>query len=387
MTTYFRAFAVTACVLAGACARKAPLPPLPESRIGLTPVSEVESVTFLAGDMGEATWENSPMAHYLAQQVDAWARDLKTDSAVTVLFLGDNVYPAGMHDRDDPLWSADSAALDSQIRILGGASARANNARGFFIAGTHDWGHMFGPKGEKRLKNQEDFISRRRASGINVRFLPPASTPGPGIVDIGKHFRMILIDTAWWLLSADKAEKERTMGRLHAALSQKGQREVLIAAHHPMRSASSHGGLTNFWSAFGVKWLLQKSGAALQDLNSLPYRDLLDRLNATFRAAGPPLVFVGGHDHNLQVMRAVNETEPRFLLVSGAGSKSSKIGQADGMLFRASDPGFMQVVVRKNGGVDLYVYATPVDYLTCATQQCVIDGTAKFSYRFGQTLK
>lgn len=380
------AIALALSILCG-CAKRAPLPDLPERKITQVVAKDVESVTFLIGDMGKASWENSPLAHFVAQQVDAWSRDIGTDSAVSVVFLGDNIYPSGMHDPADKLYLSDSTAIDTQIRILSGPGAIANKARGIFIAGNHDWGHMFGPDGEKRLKNQEDWISRRRAGGINVRFLPPAATPGPGIVDVGRHLRMLFIDTAWWLLSADKNEKDRLMARLHAALAQRGARNVMIAAHHPMRSASSHGGLTSFWSAFGVKWLLQKSGAALQDLNSLPYRDLLSRLDATFNAAGPPLIFVGGHDHNLQVMQGINETEPRFILVTGAGSKSSKIGHAEGMLFRASEPGFMQVVVKKNGTVDLYVWAAPAQYLTCADAQCVADGVAAFRYRFGQPLK
>jgi hypothetical protein len=204
---------------------------------------------------------------------------------------------------------------------------------------------------------------------------------------------MLLIDTAWWLLSADSQEKMRMMQRLQAAMRSAGRRNILIAAHHPMRSASAHGGLTPFWATVGMKWLLSKSGASLQDLNSLPYRDLQNQLRAVFRVTGPPMLFAGGHDHSLQVLRGLNEEEPRFMIVSGAGSKLSTVGHTEGMLYRGLEPGYMLLVTRRDGGAEIFVYSAPPDFLTCAKgpdsfqEQCVNAGAGEFRAKFGVTLK
>jgi hypothetical protein len=262
-----------------------------------------------------------------------------------------------------------------------------------FIAGNHDWGHNYGPVGEQRLKNQDAFLARRRARGVAVRLAPDATTPGPGVVDFGRSIRFVLIDTAWWLLSADAEEKQRTMTRLEQALRTRGSREVIMAAHHPMKSASAHGGAVSIWDLFGLKWLLNKSGASLQDLNSLPYRDFLNRVTAVFERTAPPLIFVGGHDHSLQALVAVKKEEPRYMLVSGAGSKSSKIGSKEGMMYRNQGPGYMMLVVRKNGGIDLYIYTAPPEYMMCdptpvLTQEaCVQKALVAFQSDHSMTLK
>jgi hypothetical protein len=383
---------MAACFLSLSCAKK-PLPELPAAMIPEPLPADVESVIFVVGDMGAALWDRSPMPRRIARDVEWWSRALGRDSSVAVLFLGDNIYPGGMHDQEDPMWAADSMHLETQAQILAGPDARRNKSFGVFIAGNHDWGNKPGGPGERRIKNQEVFLARRRAGGTLVSLQPPNATPGPGILDVGNNFRMLLIDTAWWLLAADQAEKERMMDRMRAQLSQSHNRNVMIAAHHPLRSASSHGGAVAFWEAFGVRWLLYKSGAALQDLNSLPYRDFRDRLNKIFETEGAPLLFAGGHDHALQVMRGTSEHEPAYMVVSGAGSKSSKVGHTEGMLYRSEEPGFMKLVVRKNGGVDLFVYTAPSAYLYCDTgtpdvqRQCVESGAAEFTIKFGAKLK
>jgi hypothetical protein len=375
-----------------ACAKKE-LPELPLSMIPQPTETDIESVVFIVGDMGLALWDQSPMVRSLARDVEEWSRRLPRDSSVSVLFLGDNIYPAGLHEPHEREWAQDSAHLEAQVMILAGPNARAKQAFGIFIAGNHDWGHKFGAGGERRIRNQEEFLDRRRSRGIHVRFLPPDATPGPGIVDVGSHLRMLLLDTAWWLLSADREEKMRTMVRLQTAMTGVRGRNIVIAAHHPMRSASAHGGLTSFWATVGVKWLLSKSGASLQDLNSLPYRDLQNQLTAVFRVTGPPLLFAGGHDHSLQVLRGLNDEEPRFMVVSGAGSKLSRVGHTEGMLYRSLEPGYMLLVTRKDGGAEIFVYSAPPDYLSCAEgppsfqEQCVNAGAGEFRAKFGVTLK
>ena len=390
MRTRLVAFVLT---LAGAasCSKRYDLPK-PTNLVPEPPASQVEDVVILVGDMGKAEWEKSPLPHRLAGEVERWSRALRRDSAVSVLFLGDNIYPKGL--RAEPqFFATDSLHLDSQVRILSGPLARQYSSFGLFIVGNHDWGHNFGAIGEQRVRNQEEFLTRRRQKGVRVQLLPKAGTPGPGIVDVGRKLRFILLDTAWWLLSADAEEKTRTMTRLSEGMASRQSRQVIMAAHHPMRSASSHGGAIGLFELFGLKWLLNKSGAQLQDLNSLPYRDLLRRLNEVFKKTGPPLIFAGGHDHSIQLIRAASDVEPQFMIVSGAGSKSAKVGTAEGMEYRGSEPGYVQLIFMKDGGVDLAVYTAPTETLLCeqttsdAVEKCLQDGVAAYKRVYSTVLK
>lgn len=379
--------ATTSLALAACHHKAATLPELPVQRISLPSAGDVESVIYLAGDMGNAHWEQNPLLHQMRDDIEKWSAALQRDSAVSVIFLGDNIYPKGM--RTEPQFFAeDSARLQAQVNILGGPSARSRKAFGVFIAGNHDWGHMPGAPGEQRLRNQEEFLARRREA--SVRLQPKAGSPGPGIIDIGRRIRIVLIDTAWWLLSADKNEKAATMARLTQTMVADRGREIVIASHHPYRSASAHGGLVNFWSSIGLEWLLNRSGASLQDLNSLPYRDFLGQIEAAFKTAGVPLVYVGGHDHSLQLMHAVKPLDPRFILVSGAGSKTSPVSVQNGMMYRSPDAGYMQLIVRKNGGVDLFIYGMPFSDSFCTSgdvNACVQKGVDKVEMKYSMTLK
>jgi hypothetical protein len=377
---------------AAGCGRKS-LPTLPPGALRDTPADSVESVVFWIGDAGAAVWQSNPMLHKLAADIDQWSRIVDRDSSVAVVYLGDNVYPAGVHDAGTPEFWSDSTHLEAQVEVMRAPGTRSNKSFAVFIPGNHDWGHKFGAGGERRLLNMQEFLNRRRAQGIKVSLQPRAGAPGPSVIDIGRHTRIIIIDTAWWLLAGNNPEKDRLMDDLLVAMSTAGNRAVILAAHHPYKSASSHGGFQSIWKGLGVRWLLTRSGAALQDLNSLPYRDLLDRMKVIFERTGPPLMFAGGHDHVLQVINATERLDPRYMIVSGAGSKVSKVGHIDGMVYRGEEPGYMRMIVKKGGGIELFVVAGPQDFKSCErgdpalTAQCISAGVQAFKNTYGARIR
>jgi hypothetical protein len=249
---------------------------------------------------------------------------------------------------------------------VNGVQARRKGVRGIFIPGNHDWGQTRGLEGIDRLKNQEEMLMRRRAEGSPVVLLPRAGQPGPFVLDVGSRLRILLMDTAWWLIAGRDTSKTTVYRELKRAVDNAGTRDVVVAAHHPFRSASSHGGLMPFWRGVGLRYLLNRSGAVLQDLSSLPYRSLTDAMLAAF-AENPPLIFAGGHDHNLQVLEGRGGAEPKHILVSGAGSKESSVGYIRGMQFRHQASGYMRLMYYKDGRVDLFVIAAPGDQ----TPKCI----------------
>jgi len=375
------------CALLASC--KPEPPDLPEQLIPEPNVAQVETVVYLVGDAGDALEPRSPLIRRLQADVEAWSEQLPGDSAVVVLFLGDNVYPDGLDLSSEPAWERDSTVLQGQVNAVAGPWGR-RRAVAYFLAGNHDWGDYRGDAA--RLKVQEEFLDRRRAQGMRVRLQPEAGEPGPALVDVGSHLRIVIYDTAWWLLAADRNRKTRVLTQTEDMLQSAGSREVIIAAHHPFRSASSHGGNVAFWRGLGVRFLLARSGTLLQDLNSVPYRALLEAMKESFHVKRP-LLFAGGHDHALQVIRHDEADEPRYTVVSGSASKVSRIGHIPGMVYRASKPGYMKLFVRHDGHVELFVVAAPnPDFLACAgegeaLQRCMAEYTAAFETRFGLRLR
>src|SRR5688500_17217656 len=120
---------------------KAFLPPPPSFGVPEPAADSVESVVFLIGDAGDATFETAPILHRLRSEIEQWSQNMR-DSTVVVLYLGDNVYPKGVRDETDPAFPQDSARLQGQLEVVSGEQARRHGTRAIFIAGNHDWGHM-----------------------------------------------------------------------------------------------------------------------------------------------------------------------------------------------------------------------------------------------------
>lgn len=377
---------------AAACSRS--LPVLPTSHVPEPAPGSVESVIFIFGDAGYADMDHNPVLRRLSTDIEEWSGRIAQDSSVAVLFLGDIVYPLGL--RTDPEYFArDSAIVQNQVDLMAGPNALRYNTVGFFLAGNHDWGEARNEEGVRRLQNLEQFLERRRAEGVQVSLQPEAGEPGPALVDLREKARLLMFDTAWWLLADSDYRRQRSFQQTEDAIRSTGDdRFIIAAAHHPFESAGPHGGLIPFWRAFGLRYLLTRSGALLQDLTSLVYRDLINGMLQAFRA-GPPLVFAGGHDHNLQIIDHEGDEFgwPQYTVVSGSGSKVTDVGHIEGMLYRKAAPGYMRLVTHRDGRVDLFVIAAPDDsYLTCEgsgpeLEQCMTDGVAQFTTRYGMRLR
>lgn len=381
-------------LLAGCSRERIPGPePLPARAVD---PARTSSVIFLVGDAGEATRGTHPILTRLRDDVEWWSEALPEGGTVTVLFLGDIVYPAGLHDPGSREFPGDSTIAMDQVMLLAGPQARARGARGIFLAGNHDWGLEPDWKGARRLANLSNFLVRARDhTGAEVSLEPAAGTGGPTVLDLGEHVRLLLLDTAWWLLYdqfGGGPARDGVLEAMEVAMQEAGDREIVIAAHHPFRSAGPHGGEFDFWETFGIRYILARSGAILQDVSSSPYRELEQGLRDIFARRGAPLLFVGGHEHSLQILHGITPGEPTYSLVSGAASKSTPVGEADGLQFGISAPGYMRLVVGVDGGMDLFVEAAPPEYLACSGAEpevaaCLQAGVASFGTVHAQRLR
>jgi len=331
------------------------------------PPDSVEAVVFLVGDAGAVDGVGNPALQSLANEVEQWSAALARDSAVTVLFLGDNVYPSGYHDAADEDVVQDSLRLSNELAAVAGPSARAHMTQAIFIAGNHDWANTSGPVAMSRLANLQARLERDRLRGLPVRLLPEAESAGPVYVDLGPRIRAVMIDTQWWLAEGQTPEAIAAANdRLANLLAESRDRDVVLAAHHPLATGGEHGGAMSFWSTVGVRWLLNRTGAVSQDLSSQVYRDMVAGIRDAFARGGPPLVYASGHDHNLQVIRGTEPGDPEVTLVSGSASKlSSRLMRVPGMDLGLAAPGYMRLTFRKNGGVDLFVVSGPPSFTAC----------------------
>lgn len=286
----------------------------------------------LIGDAGDPQPADPTLAA-LGRWSDAHA------DRTTVLFLGDNVYPAGLR--------AEARERDEAIlrQLL-----RSTRAHKIFVPGNHDWGRATSPAA---LLEMQRFLEAHAHLGAELA--PRDGCPGPvarelappgGELDGG--LVLLIVDFHWWLLPAEArpscagvSDTDEFVAALRGELARRAGQNVVIAAHHPLRSGGPHGGFTRgFWIDVGAG-LYQLVGS-LQDLWEPSYAEMIAIVSDVL-AEAPPLAFVAGHDHSLQILDGGDAA--RLLVVSGAGSASKITGVTalDETLFAHAHAGFVVV--------------------------------------------
>lgn len=259
------------------------------------------------------------------------AQIAKVEGRAVAVFLGDNVYPAGLPSEG----SADRREMER--RLLDQIKAVKGAERAVFVPGNHDWSDSRAG-GLEALRRQEQLI-RENGDGGRVALFPRGACPGPETLELGSELTLIALDTQWWLhkhekpMGCDPGTEESVVRRLRESLLSKKGRHAVVVAHHPLLSSGSHGGFFNWQDhlfpltrAFEPLWiplpgigslypLSRKLGGTAQDLSSPEYIRMREAIEGALRET-PPLVFAGGHEHTLEVLEG--KAAPH-LLVSGAG--------------------------------------------------------------------
>jgi hypothetical protein len=350
----------------------------------------VEAVVLLVGDPGLAHPATHPILPRLREEVERWASILP-DSSVVVVVLGDIVYPSGLGEPGSLTWVRDSTTVAAQAAVVGGPLALERGARALFLAGNHDWGERKDEEGAARVGHLGELLGRLSSGGPAVALLPPAGAGGPAVVDVGAHLRLVLLDTAWWLLETEAAPRAPVLRGVSNAFATAGGREIVVAAHHPFNSGGPHGGLALLEKGLGLRALLSRSGALLQDLSSRPYSELRQGLLEIFAEHGPPALFAGGHEHSIQLVGGDGQGQPRRSLVSGSASKLTGVGPVPGLLFARSEPGFARLLVLRDGTLHLSIETAPAEYLACPEDEslraaCMADGVNAYRIVWSEAL-
>ena len=332
-----RALCASAVAAAAACGPYQPLEKLAPAAI--------ETTLFLIGDAGEPNPRESGAA------LDSMsAQASKAPERSIIVFLGDNVYPAGIPEVGRAEWADALRRLEVQI------AAVPRGARGIFLPGNHDWAAA-GPFGLYSVRLQEQLIDSL-ASGRNVRMFPGNGCPGPVSLDAGR-LRLISLDTQWWLhnyiVRDARSNCPKTPDDVTAALREQLQakqegRVTVVAGHHPLMTGGVHGGYC------GVTAPFRRFAGNLQDILSGGNRTMRKALESAL-SAQPPLVYAAGHDHSLQVMKGGPSVQ--YLLVSGAGSQAKAtcaVRLRESYYVSQHRSGFMRLDILKGKGVLLSVF-------------------------------
>ena len=334
---------------------------------------EIATRIYLMGDAGAPRLSGEPV-------LEALSRELAAQRVETVVvFLGDNAYPKGLPEPQDPERAEAERSLRAQLQVVERAGVK-----GYFVLGNHDW-DRFGKGGWEAALRQERYIDSVGRGYATLK--PGGGCPGPSIIDIGTRVRLLLLDTQWWLHGAAKPmepisscptdSEQEIVDSLRSALQNAGARMTLVAAHHPLSSGGPHGGyfgwedhifplrLVEPWLWLPLPFIgslypsARQHGLSSQDMSSRAYQ----RLIAAFRRAfsgRPPDLYAAGHEHNLQVIAG---GPVPLQLVSGGGiyQHTEKAANIRGTLYAKEASGFARLDVPSAGPARLAVLTVTAD--------------------------
>lgn len=328
----------------------------------------VHSIAFL-GDVGYVATDGSDPVMRLLQQ---WQQHAQANG--TVLFLGDNLYPIGLPAETHRHYAAAKERLDYILGTVGTFEGRK-----IFLSGNHDW--------NKGRKKGLEYVLRQEAHVVESlqdeqSFLPRNGCPGPDAIQLAEGLLLIIINTQWWVQRGEKP-MGRQQGcpydniedfflRLNELLKRNRHQRIVIAAHHPLYSNALHGGSFTIKQhifpltaahkriyiplpIFGSLYpFYRKIFGAYEDMSHRTYRKMRKRLLRIFHQHSN-IVYVAGHDHNLQHF----EARQNHYIVSGSGSKTSFVKKGGKATFTLEHRGFFVLNYYNNG--ELWIEALTVN--------------------------
>jgi len=318
---------------------------------------------YLIGDGG-----NSPIGTKTEALKDFKNELTQATKQSTALFLGDNIYPAGLPKKGHE----QRTFAEHQLNVQTDA-AKDFKGEAIFVPGNHDW-YAGGLKG---LERQEKYIEK--ALGKNT-FLPENGCPIEK-VNISDDIVLIVIDSQWYMenwdnhptINDDCEIKTRALffDEYESLIKKSRGKTTIVALHHPMFTNGSHGGQYSFASHMSplpvlgtLKNVIRKAGGVttVDDQNN-KYRVFQKRL-VTLSQDNEKVIFVSGHDHNLQYI--VEDNLPQ--IISGSGSKTSPTRNVGGGQFSQGTQGYARLDVFKDGSSYLRFYEAETNAIVFSTE-------------------
>jgi len=322
-----------------------------ENNAVLSGINKETINVFLIGDAGKLGVNNTTPKALVALQ----EQFKEADANDILFFLGDNIYPLGLPSEKKKGYKAAKQNLDAQLKV-----AKSFPGSVYVIPGNHDWYH-----GIKGLKRQEKLVEE--ALGKNT--FQPEDGCGIEKININDDTVLLLVDSQWYITDWDKQPtinddceiktRDQFLEEFRSEIKKARGKTTLVAIHHPMFSNGSHAGQYTVKSNMSplpvlgtIKNVLRTtSGASNADMSNWYYNDLRKKLIAAAQENNN-VVFLSGHEHNLQFIQSDNLTQ----IISGSGSKITGVRKRDGNVFGASTNGFAVLNINKDKTSDVQFF-------------------------------
>lgn len=233
-----------------------------------------------------------------------------------------------------------------------------------FLPGDREWDNA-GKKGLKKVKFLEEYLVNN--GGQRHHFLTEKGCPGPEVFDVGDHLRILALNTHWFVHDHRRPEEEdadcdllnesELWEELEDLVQSDGDRNVVIAAHHPALSYGRYAGYRQVAQHFLPPVVGTFMAAYHQNIGN--YKDLscqgMDTYSGRFESLLERfhgLIYVSGHEYDIQV----NSREDNYHITSGSAAKKLPSAKGEFSKYRHPASGIVQLRFFDDGQVDMLVH-------------------------------
>lgn len=322
--------------------------------------AQVNYKVFLIGDCGKPSADSSEPSFVLLK-----SKLVEAGEKSAVVFLGDNIYNAGLLPEGHEERAESLRRINTQLDVLKGYAGTV-----VYVPGNHDWDNN-GIEGWAAVNREEKHIESELDMGNTFR--PDGGCSGPSVVQLPNDITILAYDSQWWLHKYAKPTKkdgcqadneEEFIQAMDTAIKDNSSKNILVVAHHPFYSNGPHGRrfplhehffpLTafkkNLWVPLPVIGSIyvfgRKFGASNQDIGNKKYKALRKALIPVF-SQHKDLIYAAGHEHDLQYFHKGDQ----HYIVSGSGTKKSYTAGGHGADFTYGEKGFSILNYLDNGEV------------------------------------
>ena len=198
--------------------------------------SAITHSVFLIGETGGVEQPSEALKLMQRQAMEAGENS-------TVVYLGNQVYPTGVPDDDEPAYETTKKQLISEFQ---GLSSYDGNL--YVLPGNKDWNND--KVGGRESVQRQEALVEQYFNGENV-FQPDNGCGDPVEIDLNENMVMVIVNSQWWV-SLDE-DRDRNVGcevtnelefleKLKDILNDNKEKHLIIAMHHPIYTSGKAGG-------------------------------------------------------------------------------------------------------------------------------------------------
>lgn len=309
--------------------------------------SNIDYEVYLVGDIGA----NDNLV--LSDIVDLIKTQLReSDIKQSVIFLGNSISENGFPEEEDPEYEKMDQQIDHCVEVLKDYTDKL-----FFIPGNSEWydGQDYT---STALSNVEDYIESK-VDGRNI-FVPSHGCGEPKLVDLTDDLALMLIDSQW-ILEGDRSDErsraqceidyeENLIAYMKEKLSKCKNKNVIVAAHHPVFSNGKTGG--NYgWSSNllpapiigSILTVIKKVNGGQQKFSHpqyQTYRNVIDEVLDDHEG----IIFASAHDKNMQY----ELQDKNHYVIAGSGAAVDYVREGGNVDFAYMSQGFAKITHTKD---------------------------------------